>query len=257
MEPFFRRIEATPGYSAHSALLPPLDEAAADRTVRILDAAYREAQGDLSDAVFHRSSHRKSDTGEFTAMDILADTACRYNRGLHMRCRVAAAYIARHIFTHHDVTHPFSEGTKREASRIEKIKNFNGPILYLPSYYSHLDSLVIAVYLDVMGLGLPCSAVGDLLMPTPGVEDTLKGLMCVKITKELLWSKKREEYEEILARYTGALMNQGASLVVHAEASRYTTRSVDGTLRATIPEWILAALASSERDVLVVPKVKH
>ena len=253
LDTFFRRIEATPGYSAHGAMLPPFDEAGADRFVFMLDAAFREAEGALPDAVFPRPSRRGTDPGWLTARDILADTACLYDRGLHRRSRIASAFISRHIFTHRDITTPFSEGTEREASRIEKISNFDGPILYLPSYHSHMDSLVIAVYLDGMGLGLPCSAIGDLLMPTPGVEDALKRLMCIKITKELLWSEKREEYEEILARYAGALLNQGASLVVHAEASRYTTRSIDGTLRATIPQWILNALASCGRDVLVVP----
>ena len=253
LEPFFRRIEAAPGYGAHAAVLSPFDEAAADGNPRMLDAAYREAEAALPDALFSRLGDRRSGEEMLTARDVLADTACRYDRGLHLRSRIASAYISRHIFTHIDAARPFSERTEREASRIEEIAGFNGPVLYLPSYHSHLDSLVIAVYLDAMGLGLPCSAIGDLLMPTPGVEDTLKRLMCIKITKELLWSDMREEYEEILAGYTGALLNRGASLVVHAEASRYTTRSMDGTLRATIPRWILRALASSTRDVLVVP----
>ena len=50
-----------------------------------------------------------------------------------------------------------------------------------------------------------------------------------------------------------ALFEGGARAVVHSEASRYTTRSIDGTMRATIPPWIISALLSSERDVLVVP----
>ncbi|MBN1882362.1 MAG: hypothetical protein JW885_09330 [Deltaproteobacteria bacterium] len=253
LEPFFRRIEATPGYSAHSAVLSPFDEAAAKRTRCMLDAAYREALEDLPDTVFPRPTSHRSGTGGFSARDILADTACRYDKGFHRRCRIAGAFISRHIFTHRDIKIPFSERTEREASRIDRIAGFDGPVLYLPNYHSHLDSLAIAVYLDVMGLSLPCSAIGNLLMPTPGVEDALKRLMCIKITKDLLWSAHREEYEEILARYAAAIMNQGASLVVHAEASRYTTRSIDGTLRATIPEWILTALMSCGRDVLVVP----
>jgi glycerol-3-phosphate dehydrogenase (NAD(P)+) len=189
----------------------------------------------------------------FSPPAVLSDMAAAYDQDLHERVRRIAWYLSSYLFTHDDPASPFLSKDRREARHADTIRAHDGPILFVPNYNSHLDSVMIAVYFDALGLCLPFSALGDLLMPSAAVEQEMKRLRVIKITKSHLWAPHYPAYERILSEYMKALFEGGARVVVHSEASRYTTRSIDGTMRATIPPWIISALLSSERDVLVVP----
>lgn len=209
-----------------------------------------QSYGDFDDDVYD------GEEPEFDPLSSLQDTHTGYDKTSHIRARKAAYFLARYLFTHHDLKRPFSSGGDEGliADEIKRvIREGKGGILYLPSYNSHFDSVVLNVFLDSLGLGLPFSALGDLMIPNRKIDEELKKLKVVKVTKELLWSPARKEYERVLAAYMRSLLEVGASLVVHAEASRYTTRSIDGTLRATIPEWIIDPLLMAEGKVFVVP----
>jgi glycerol-3-phosphate dehydrogenase (NAD(P)+) len=190
---------------------------------------------------------------DFSPVAVLSDMAAHYDRALHERVRRIAWYLSSYLFVHHDPASPFLSGDRREARYADAIREVKGPVLFVPNYNSHFDSVMIAVYFDSLGLSLPFSALGDLLMPNREIEEHMKRLGVFKVTKSHLWAPHYPAYERILSEYLKALFEEGARVVVHSEASRYTTRSIDGTLRATIPPWIISALLESERDVTVVP----
>jgi glycerol-3-phosphate dehydrogenase (NAD(P)+) len=246
-EQVYRFFEERQGFSETARIIPPFRP----EEVRPAPAALARAKASL------RKLGRRRLPGpvpaDFSPPAVLSDTAAGYDRDVHERIRPIAWYLSSYLFSHDDPAAPFLSKDKREARHADRIRAHEGPILFVPNYNSHFDSVMIAVYFDALGFGLPFSALGDLLMPNEAVERQMKRLRIVKVTKSHLWAPHNPAYEHILSEYLKALFEEGARVVVHSEASRYTTRSIDGTLRATIPPWTVSALLRSERDVLVVP----
>ncbi len=246
-EQVYRLFEGRKGFSEIGRILPPANPE--DR---------RLASGALARArVALKKLGKRGLPGpvppDFSVPAVLADMAAGYDRDLHERIRPIAWYLSSYLFDHDDPASPFLSKDRREARHADAIRAHDGPVLFVPNYNSHFDSVMIGVFFDALGLSLPFSALGDLLMPSHAIEQEMKRLRVIKVTKSQLWAPHYPAYERILSEYLKALFEEGARVVVHSEASRYTTRSIDGTLRATIPPWIISALLRSERDVMVVP----
>jgi glycerol-3-phosphate dehydrogenase (NAD(P)+) len=246
-EDIYRFFEARPDFPILEKYVSPFSKAFPEDKVYETTGAYQRAKGYIA---------KISETADFSPGEILDDLATSYDMAAHKRARQLSYYLILYLFEHANPRSPFLSKNLREAKEapaLKKLREKKRPILFIPNYNSHLDSIIINTYLDSLGLGIPFSAIGDLLILNADIENELKRLKVIKVTKSLLWSEQRPSYEAVLSSYSRALLEEGAHMVVHAEASRYTTRSIDGTLRATVPPWITDALISSERDVLIVP----
>ncbi len=246
-EDIYRFFEERPDFPVLQWYVPPFSKVFLEQRVYEITKAYPRAKDYIT---------KIPETSDFSPGEILDDLVTGYEMAAHKRARRLSYYLILYLFEHANPRNPFLSKNLREAKEapaLKKLREKKKPILFIPNYNSHLDSVLINTYLDSLGLGIPFSAIGDLLVLNTYIENELKRLKVIKVTKALLWSDQRSSYEAVLSSYSRALLEEGAHMVVHAEASRYTTRSIDGTLRATVPPWIVDALISSERDVLIVP----
>ena len=181
-EQVYRFFEERRDFSTVERIIPPLSP----EDARIAPGALTRARAAL------KKLGKRALPGpvppDFSPPAVLAETGAGYDPYLHERARRIAWYLSSYLFTHDDPASPFISKDRREARHADAIRAHKGPVLFVPSYNSHFDSVVICVYLDALGLGLPFSALGDLLMPNTAVEQEMKRLRVIKITKSHLWA---------------------------------------------------------------------
>jgi len=176
--------------------------------------------------------------------DILPD----YDPEIYDRARPIVLYMAEKLFASPFGEDLFASPDLREMQYVDRIPK-NKAVLYMPNHNSHIDSFLLSLKLNQLGLDHTFFAAGDNMMATPELERFFKGVRAFKVYRK----DKREDHLRALSSLCKSLAEADLPQLTYPEASAGGARSRDGTLRIPFRLRTIEGVVLSENDVTVVP----